>query len=204
MRTPVAYVVTLLPAPDRDAVRDLRVLLKVARRHLHMRALSVREESIHRRDARRRIVTTPSVEKGKHPMTNLRKYGPANKFIKLEELQDRPPLRERIGLVKPELGKFGERLVLTFEPSGRMLSLNKTSVGNLLRDFGEDDSGWVGQLVEVYAGEVETQNGPADAILVRAADDVPDAKAKATKSAKAKPSTSSDMDDEIPSEGSED
>jgi hypothetical protein len=196
---PVAYVVTLLPAPDRDAVRDLRLLLKVAGRHLHMRALDVREESIRRRDARRRIVTSSSVGKGKHPMTNLRKYGPANKFIKLEELQDKPPLRERIGLVKPELGKFGERLVLTFEPSGRMLSLNKTSVGNLLRDLGEDDSDWVGQLVEVYAGEVETQNGTADAILVRAADVPTGAKVKAAKSAKAKPSKSSDpMDDEIP------
>jgi hypothetical protein len=130
-------------------------------------------------------------------MTNLRKYGPVNKFIKLEELQDKPPMRERIGLVKPELGKFGERLVLTFEPSGRMLSLNKTSVGNLLRDLGEDDSDWVGQFVEVYAGEVETQNGTADAILVRAADVPTDAKVKAAKSTKAKSSKPSDMDDEI-------
>jgi hypothetical protein len=200
MRARAAYVVTLLPAPDRDAIRDLRLLLKVAGRHLHMRALDVREESIRRRDARRRIATSSSVGKGKHQMTNLRKYGPVSKFIKLEELHDKPPLRERIGLVKPELGKYGERLVLTFEPTGRMLSLNKTSVGNLLRDLGENDSDWVGQLVEIYAGEIETQNGPTDAILVRAAD-VP---AKATKSAKAKPSKSSDMDDEIPSEGSED
>jgi hypothetical protein len=54
-------------------------------------------------------------------------------------------MQERIGAVKPETGKFGERLVLTFDPSGKMLSLNKTSVGNLLRDFGEDDSGWINQ-----------------------------------------------------------
>ena len=37
------------------------------------------------------------------------------------------PLRH---LVKIENGKFGERIVLVLEPSGQMLSLNKTSVGN--------------------------------------------------------------------------
>ena len=63
-------------------------------------------------------------------------------------------MRQRIGLVKVEDGKFGERVVLVFEPSGQMLSLNKTSVGNLLRDFGDNDDDWLGKLVEIYAGEV--------------------------------------------------
>jgi hypothetical protein len=165
-----------------------------------MRALDVREQTVRRRDARRWIVSSPSVEKGHDNMTSLRKYGPANRWLKLEDLHGKPPLQERIGLVKPESGKFGERLVVTFEPSGRMLSLNKTSVGNLLRDFGEDDDDWIGKLVEVYAGEVQTQTGPADAVLVRAVEGPADAAVAAkAKAAKAK-LKSSDLDDEIPFE----
>ena len=110
-------------------------------------------------------------------------------------------MRERIGLVTLENGKFGERLVLTLEPSGKMLSLNKTSVGNLLRDLGEDDTDWINQLVEIFAGTVETKDGTADAVLVRGADLSPsdaDGATRAVKTTKAKPSRASEMDDEIP------
>jgi hypothetical protein len=129
-----AFVITLLPAADRDGVHDLRALLKIAGRHLHMRALSVRKQSVRRRGARRGLPTSRSVGT-ELTMTNLRKYGPANRWLKLETIHGLPPLKERIGLVKPDTGKFGERLVVTLEPSGWMLSLNRTSVGNLLRDF---------------------------------------------------------------------
>jgi hypothetical protein len=198
MSAPVAYVVTLLPERDRDGVHDLRALLKIAKRHLNMRAIDVREQTIRRRDARRQIAQAISVET-ELKMVSLRKFGPQNRYIKLEDLKDRPPLRERIGLVKVENGKFGERAVLVFEPAGQMLSLNVTSVGNLMRDFGEESDDWVGKLVEVYAGEVETKSGTMHAVLVKAIDVPADAAiaAKAAKAAKAK-AKSSDMDDEIP------
>ena len=61
-------------------------------------------------------------------------------------------------------------VVVTFEPSGMKLSLNRTSTGNLLRDFGDDDSDWIGKLVEIFVGEVTTNNGTMDAVLVRAVD----------------------------------
>lgn len=106
-------------------------------------------------------------------------------------------MREQIGCVQPENGQFGERLVLTFAPSGRMISLNKTSVGNLLRDFGEDDSSWINQFVEIYAGTVQTKDGTADAVLVRAADRPADA-AGAVKVARPAKKASDNMDDTIP------
>jgi hypothetical protein len=193
------FALTLRVAPGRDGIRDLRCLLKFAGRHLHMCALSVREESVRRRDARRRIAKQTQRRNEVVTMTNLRKYA-GSRYLKLEDLLDKPPLRERIGLVKIEDGKYGERVVLIFEPSGHMLSLNKTSVGNLLRDFGEDDADWLGKLVEVYAGEVTTKDGTTDTILVCGVTDVPadtaiTTKAKATKTKAAK---SADMDDEIP------
>lgn len=129
-------------------------------------------------------------------MTNLRKYGPSNAWLKLEDVFGKPPIRERIGDVKEDTGKFGERLVITLAPSGRKLSLNRTSVGFLLRDLGDDDSVWVNQLVEVYAGTVETANGSTDTVLVRAVE-APANAAVAAKSEKAK-AAKNDMDDEIP------
>ena len=202
MRAPVAYVVTLLPAPDRDGVHDLRALLKFAGRRLNMRALDVREKSIRRRSAGRRIGDHTTQRRENITMTiNLKKYGPANKWLKLEDFHGKPPRQERIGLVKEDTsGKFGARLVITLEPSGQMLSLNKTSVGNLLRDLGENDDDWVGKTIEIFAGEIDGPQGTTDAILVHGVPDVPvDAAmaAKAAKAAKAKPKAS-DLDDTIP------
>jgi hypothetical protein len=200
----VAYVVTLLPAPDRDGIRDLRFVLKIVKRHLHLRALDVREQTICRRDARRRAVKQTQRRNGDIPMTNLRKYGPTNKWIKLGDVHGKPSIVERIGLVKIEKGKFGEQTVLVLEPSGRMVGLNVTSAGNLLRDFGENDDDWLGKLVEVYAGTVPTKSGDMDAALVRAAEESADAAtvAKAVKAAKAKAKAKAggggDMDDQIP------
>jgi ribosomal protein L12E/L44/L45/RPP1/RPP2 len=105
-------------------------------------------------------------------------------------------------LVKEDTtGKFGARLVVTFEPSGMMLSLNKTSVGNLLRDLGEESDNWIGQTVEIFVGEVTTNNGTMDAILVRAADMPVGATAAAkvaAKTAAKKAAKKADMDDMIP------
>jgi hypothetical protein len=120
-------------------------------------------------------------------MASMRKYASGGRYIKLEELLNNKPFRDQIAVVKVEDGKFGERVVLVFE-GGRELSLNKTSVGNLMRDLGEDDADWIGKHVEVYAGEVETKSGKMDAVLARAAT----APSSATKPAPR------EMDDEIP------
>jgi hypothetical protein len=101
-------------------------------------------------------------------MANARKYA-GNTYYKLEELHDKPPVRERISLVAEEDGKYGKRLVATFE-SGKKLSLNATSVGNLIRDLGGETDEWNDHDVKVYAGEVAFQNGRADCILVEAID----------------------------------
>jgi hypothetical protein len=200
------YVVAFLAiCDDRDSIHSLRATLKYAARR-GLRTVSARElpasnyQTIRRHDARRRIVNHTQRREEVIMTINLKKYGPAHKWLKLEDLLDKPPMRERVGHVRVEDGKYGERVVLVFEPSGKMLSLNQTSTGNLLRDFGETDDSWVGKLVEIYAGEVETKSGRTDAILVRGVTDVPTDTAivaKAAKAAKAK-SSKAEMDDEIP------
>jgi hypothetical protein len=84
--------------------------------------------------------------------------------------------------------------VLFFE-SGAKLSLNATSVGALIRSVGDDFDTWTGHEVEVYAGEVDTKSGKADAVLVRLLDvETPTPPPKPT----AKATARADMDDEIP------
>ena len=120
-------------------------------------------------------------------MANARKYA-GSSYLKLGDLHGNPPLRETISYVAEETGKYGEKLVLFFE-SGNKLSLNRTSVGNLVRDIGPDSDDWAGHEVEVFAGEVDFQHGKADAVLVRLiATDTPPGAKKAR----------GDMDDEIP------
>jgi hypothetical protein len=207
MSEPVAYVVTLMPAPDRNGIHDLRALLKIAKRHFHLRALDVREhQTVRRHDAKRQIVKAEGVATVTKEgiMPSARKFGFKNRWIKLEDLHDRPPLRECIGLAEPEDGKYGERLVLTFEPCGKMLSLNATSVEALIEGFGEEDyEKWSGRFVEVYAGETPGKDGMVDAVLGRAAEAPADAAvaARTVKTAMAsavKAAKASDMDDTIP------
>jgi hypothetical protein len=184
----------------------LRAILKHARRRgliaVEVRELLTNKQTIRRHDARRRLVNHTQRRNTEVIMTlNLKKYGPINKWPKLEDFHGKPPRQERIGCVRVENGKYGERVVVVFEPSGQMLSLNQTSVGNLLRDLGPTDDDWAGRLVEICAGEVETKSGPTDAILVRGVTDVPvDAAvaAKATMAAKKSSKSSDDMDDAIP------
>jgi hypothetical protein len=196
------YALTLRATnSDRDSIHALRAVLKLAKRRgllaVEVRELpSINTQTISRHDAKRQIVTITQRRNEKTTMTiNLRKYGPTNKWLRLEDFHGRPPRQERVGLVKVENGKYGERVVLVLEPSGQMLSLNQTSTGNLLRDLGSTDDEWIGKLVEIYAGEVETKSGRTDAILVRGVTDAPVDAAIAANATKVK---SSDMDDEIP------
>jgi hypothetical protein len=136
-------------------------------------------------------------------MGNARKYA-GSSYIKLSDLHDKPSLRERISFAKEEDGKYGEKLVLFFE-SGKKLSLNATSVGNLIRDIGQDYDNWGGHDVRVFAGEVDFQHGKADAVLVEliGADTPPStpppsAASPAAKKAAARKAAGGDMDDEIP------
>ena len=99
---------------------------------------------------------------------------------------------------------------MTFE-SGKKLSLNKTSVGNLRRDIDDDYDHWAGHEVKVFAGQVEFQNRQTDCVIVEAVDvdrPIPESRKAVVERSPAKPvdlksgggvrKASADMDDEIP------
>jgi hypothetical protein len=205
------FTLVLQPLPRIDPIRALKAALKRLLRDHGLRSLSVREgPPIHqptKKDAGARpradervcqIATNFSAQgkaKAKRKEMNmgidLQKYV-SGRFYKLDEVFDKPA-REQIAVVKE--GQF-DKLVLVFE-SGRQVSLNKTSVGMLMNEFGTDTDRWVSQWVLITAGQVKNQFGePIDALIVRPTDAAPPASSKpaATKARK----VSADMDDSIP------
>jgi hypothetical protein len=92
---------------------------------------------------------------------DMRKYS-GESFIKLNDVRD-GPLQETIAGVKS--GKY-DTANLVFE-SGSALSLNATNNSTLIRAYGPNSDDWIGKEVELFAGEVEFQNKPLDAVLVR-------------------------------------
>jgi hypothetical protein len=133
-----------------------------------------------------------SQSKGEIDMAiDIKKYAGNGRFYKLEEVRNKPA-REQIAVVKE--GQF-DRLNLVFE-SGRQVSLNKTSVGALMAEFGDDEKAWVSQWVLLTGGQVKDQYGePIDALLAAPSSAKPTS--PPTLRPKARPS-SAEMDDEIP------
>jgi hypothetical protein len=91
----------------------------------------------------------------------MRKYSGAS-FLKINDVRD-GPLQETIPGVKS--GKY-DKANLVFE-SGSALSLNATNNSTLIRAYGPNSDDWIGKEVELFAGEVEFQNKPLDAVLVK-------------------------------------
>lgn len=122
---------------------------------------------------------------------DLTKYAGAN-FITLETVRDKT-LRETVAEVSE--GQFGKP-VLTFE-SGKMVSVNKTSIKELIKAFGTKSSDLVGQRVEVSAGQIPFKGQLTDAVLVMPLNGVGRA---ARTSPAVKPRTRPAADDEVDDE----
>jgi hypothetical protein len=92
---------------------------------------------------------------------DMSKYSGGN-FIKVTDVQD-GPIQEQIAVVK--LGKW-DKPNLVFE-SGSMLSVNSTNNAVLMKAYGKNSDDWLGKAVELYLGQIEFQNQPQEAVLVR-------------------------------------
>jgi hypothetical protein len=92
---------------------------------------------------------------------DMRKFA-GESFIKLDDVRD-GPLQEIVAAVKD--GKF-DKPNLVFE-SGAALSINATNNRILIRSFGPNSDDWIGKEIELFAGTVEFQGRPLDAVLVR-------------------------------------
>jgi hypothetical protein len=188
----VAFVVTLLPAPDRDGIRDLRLLLKIALRRFGLRAVSVTANTL---PPRRSAVRCKQRSARRVAKMDMKKFS-GNAFLKVDDVRD-GPLQERIAGVV--MGRF-DKPDLIFE-SGDRLSLNATNNKTLIKAYGADSDDWIGHMVELFLGEIEYQGKPQAAILVRPVSEAESDEQPATEPAKrkkpAKKSPGGEFDDEI-------
>jgi hypothetical protein len=94
-------------------------------------------------------------------MTNMRKFG-GQGLIKLDDVQNKP-FRDRIVAVTES--QYG-RPVLHFE-CGRQFSLYVTNTETMLKAYGDYDSGWIGQVVELYPGMLPRNGGEQEGVCLR-------------------------------------
>jgi hypothetical protein len=153
------YTLTLRVAPGRGGVRNLRALLKIAWRHFGLRAVSVRETTNTAplwRSAERDQISSAGVTK-----MDMRKFS-GNTFYKVADVKNGPVTEKIAGVT---VGKY-DKPDLLFE-SGAKLSINATNNKTLVRAYGADSEGMIGQTIELYAGEIEFKGKPQEAVLVR-------------------------------------
>jgi hypothetical protein len=134
---------------------------------------------------------------------DMRTYA-GTRFLKPEDVRDQS-LKEQIAVVKPpaENAKY-PKPSLVFE-SGKMLGLNQTSIGHLMKEFGPESDSWVGKWVTVGAEMIDVFSGQSECIIVRPLDvEISDPKQVNGKVSfkspkpKCEPGDNKDIDDEIP------
>jgi hypothetical protein len=94
-------------------------------------------------------------------MTNMRKFG-GQGLVKLDDVRDKLFSDRIVGVTESQYG----RPVLHFQ-CGRQFSLNVTNTEKMLKAFGDDDSGWIGQVVELYPGMLSRSGGDQEGVCLR-------------------------------------
>jgi hypothetical protein len=157
------YTLTLRAASDRDAVPSLCALLKIAWRHLGLRAIDVREtkHSVRRRRLAHRMPQpkrAPQYEVTKMDMRQFRKP----RFLKVDDVRDQPRQERIAGVV---MGQF-KKPDLVLE-SGDKLGLSATNSEMLSSAYSFESEEWIGHLIELYVGKGTFEGEDVDMILVR-------------------------------------
>jgi hypothetical protein len=123
-----------------------------------------------------------------------------NSFLKPDDVRDQPRKEQIVGVKPPNENDRFPKPNAIFK-SGKMVGLNKISVGALMVEFGAESNDWLDKYVEVRLETLDLASGPVEMIVVRplnsAAPRSNSAKTPAQKAPIARPS-SADMDDEIP------
>jgi hypothetical protein len=127
-------------------------------------------------------------------MVDVSRYA-KSKYIKADDVRD-GSFVEQIAVVTED--KKFDRLVLIFE-NGRQVSLNQTSVGNLMKEFGEDSDSWKWKKVRLSLGTYETKDGVGEMVIVDAveADDADSVVALTEKKMAAPPKKAASAIDEF-------
>jgi hypothetical protein len=172
------FVLTVTPLPGVDVIRSLRWVLKALLRQHGLKYIDVQQ-------------------RGVKPM-DMTKWS-SNSFLKPDDVRDQPRKEQIVGIKPPGENDKYPKPTAIFK-SGKMVGLNKVSVGALMVEFGAESDDWFDKYVEVRLETLDFSNGPVELIVVRplnsATSQSNSAKLKAQKPPIARPS-SAEMDDEI-------
>ena len=178
------FTIMLRAEPGINAVRALRALLKSALRAHGLRALSCIEQTHPAVIRRRRPDATQARQEGTKEM-DMSKYA-GSAFLSLDDVVDGPIRGE---IVHVELGSF-DKPVVTFS-NGCRFSLNVTNSQALIKAFGKESDDWIGEQIELYAGELKYRGEVRPSVLARPL-------VQRKPEPKAAPKGSGDPNDEIP------
>jgi hypothetical protein len=174
------FVLTLTPLPGVDGVRALRRVLKGLLRQHGLKCVGLRDVQ----------------PRGVKPM-DMSQWS-SNSFLKLDDVRDQPRQEQIVGIKPPGENDKYPKPTAIFQ-SGKMVGLNKISVGACMAEFGAESNDWLDKYVEVRLETLDFPNGPTEMIVVRPLNTPRSNSAKPTaqKAPIARPS-SAEMDDEIP------
>jgi len=102
---------------------------------------------------------------------------PSN-YLKCADLGGQPRIVTVRACVMEELGQGKDKEkkpVLYFEKGPKGLVLNKTNAKTIVKAYGDDTTGWTGELIEIYPTRVPFGDEEVDAIRVRVSDVEPSA-----------------------------
>jgi hypothetical protein len=190
----VTFTVLFTTAPGTDGIHALRATLKFALRR-GLRCVDAREHRtrVSRCSTAQAARTTRGRRESEAKM-KMTKYAGAS-FVGLDDVQD-GPIRGTIAAV--DHGSF-DRPVITFS-NGMKFSCNKTNVGILIEEWGDESEDYLGEKLELYAGTTKFKGEDQPSVLVRPLPRAPGEK-KVLPPKPKDSGTGGDMDDEIPFEG---
>jgi hypothetical protein len=145
-----AFVVHFVAEPGVDAIKAIRRLLKIARRHLGLHCTDARECE----HARVRLSSRSRLTR-EHPMSAFSEKirGKESGFFKVADLENGERTLS-ISHLDEDVVLFGEvKDVLNFVETGKQLQLNQTVSEWLLDNLGDDPASWEGKKVVLHLGE---------------------------------------------------
>jgi hypothetical protein len=194
-----AFTVTFVVAPDVDAIKALRMLLKFAGRHLGLRAIDVRQRAPGAREDERAWA-----QPGSKTMSAFsdRIRSQRKGFFKIADFENGKEVTHTISHLDEEMAMFGKTVdILNFVETGQQLQLNQTTSEWLLDTFGDEPQTWNGKRVTLYLAEYEYNKETKLGIRLKLPDTVAAVAGKVAASGDGAVPTRSrqaDMDDEIP------
>jgi hypothetical protein len=152
-----AFSVCLVPIGDGDAIRNFRMLLKIALRRFNLRAVDARE----------------ICETGRMQMSTFseRIRGQKKGFYKVADLDGNKEIVHTISHVLEQVMMFNKEVdILCFSDTGRQFQLNQTTSEWLIEALGDDPELWSGKRVCLYLASYKYEGETKMGIRLKLAD----------------------------------